>query len=196
VLNDDDPGWPIRKELLLGLIPGAGTFVRRRWRRKADAGLVVLRQIFMSFCLALIMFGVVLVFLWPSQSKEPPAPGFAIGLLLVGVAASVAGRIVEKPLDCTDDRTLAASYGTRFFLRIAFSESAALFGFVGFFTASEWWVYPGGVAIAALGFVRAAPTRTALRRDQERLSDQGCFRSLTAALTAYPPTSRGGSTAH
>jgi pilus assembly protein TadC len=60
----------------------------------------------------------------PSQSKEAPSAGFAIGLLLFGLFAGVAGRIVEKPLVCSDDRALAASYSVRFFLRIAFSESA------------------------------------------------------------------------
>ena len=96
------------------------------------------------------------------------------------------GRVVEKPLDCSDDRRLAESYRTRFFLRIAFAESAALFGFVGFFTASEWWVYPGGVAIAFAWFARAAPTRTRLQQDQEHLSEQGCFRALVPALTRLP----------
>jgi hypothetical protein len=191
VLPDDDPGWPIKKELLFAFIPGAGIFVRRRLAKTAN-GLVALRQVFMSFCLALVMFGVVLVFLWPSQSEETPAPGFAIALMLLGLFSSVSGRVVEKPLDCADDVHLAMSYRGRFFLRIAFAQAAALFGFVGFFTTSEWWVYPCGVAIAFVGFARAAPTRANLRRDQEQLNRQACFRSLVAALTTLPPSPRGG----
>jgi len=147
----------------------------------------MLRQVFVTFCLAIVMFGVVLVFLWPSQSKEPDSPGFASFLLGLGVAAAVVGRLVEKPLVCRSDASLASSYRTRFFLRIAFAESAAMFGFVGFFTASVWWVYPAGAAIALAGFARAAPTRARLHRDQDRLSEQGCFRSLTAALAGQPP---------
>ena len=109
----------------------------------------------------------------------------------LGVAAGILGRLVERPLVCTDDVSLAGSYRTRFFLRIAFAETAALFGFVGFFIASVWWVYPAGAGIAFIGFARAAPTRTRLRRDQERLSEQGCFRSLVAALTRPGETSGG-----
>src|SRR5262249_14829674 len=145
VLDDDDPGWPVRKELLLALVPGVGRVLMRRRLNDTTNGLVLLRQIFMSFCLALIMFGVVLAFLWPSQSKEAADPGFAIVLIVLGATAGIAGRFVEKPLLCTDDRSLVGSYRTRFFLRIAFAESAALFGFVGFFVASVWWVYPAGV---------------------------------------------------
>jgi F0F1-type ATP synthase membrane subunit c/vacuolar-type H+-ATPase subunit K len=155
---------------------------------------LILRQVFVTFCVALGMFGVVLVFLWPSQSKESDSPGFAIFLLALGVAAGIVGRIVEKPLACTNDISLAASYRTRFFLRIAFAESAALFGFVGFFTASVWWVYPAGTAIAFVGFARAAPTRTRLRRDQDRLNEEGCFRSLVAALASRPTAPPHGST--
>lgn len=188
MLDDNDPGWPVRKELLLALVPGvAQIFLRRRLDKTANP-LALLRQVFMSFCLAIVGFGVVLAFLWPSQSKEAASPGLAIGLVVLGAAAGIAGRLIEKPLLCTDDRSLAWSYRVRFFLRIAFAESAALFGFVGFFIASEWWVYPAGAAIAFVGFARAAPTRARLRRDQERLNERGCFRSLVAALTGPPPT--------
>ena len=191
VLNDDDPGWPVGKQLLLGLVPGMS---RRALRRQFDStgnALVLLRQVFMSFCLALVLFGVVLAFLWPAQSKEPESPGLAVLILGLGIAAGVAGRFVEKPLVCTDDASLAGSYRTRFFVRIAFAETAAVFGFVGFFIASVWWVYPAGATIAFIGFARAAPSRTRLRRDQERLSESGCFRSLVTALSHPPPASAG-----
>jgi F0F1-type ATP synthase membrane subunit c/vacuolar-type H+-ATPase subunit K len=188
-MGDDDPGWPVRWELLLALVPGVGRiFLRRRLDNTANP-LALLRQVFMSFCLAIVGFGVVLAFLWPSQSKEAASPGLAIGLVLLGAAAGIAGRFIEKPLVCTDDRSLAGSYRARFFLRIAFADTGALFGFVGFFITSEWWVYPAGAAIAFVGFARAAPTRARLRRDQERLNEDGCFRSLVAALTGPPPTS-------
>jgi F0F1-type ATP synthase membrane subunit c/vacuolar-type H+-ATPase subunit K len=191
VLPDDDPGWPAGKELFLALLPGGVRLLSSRRLNRPANRLVLLRQVFLSFCLAIVMFGVVLTFLWPAQSKEPDSPGLAIGLIGLGLLAGITGRFLEKPLACADDSALAGSYRTRFFLRVAFAESAALFGFVGFFIASVPWVYPAGAAIAFVGFARAAPTRTNLRRDQERLSDEGCYRSLVRALAGLPPTSRG-----
>jgi hypothetical protein len=94
----------------------------------------------------------------------------------------------EPPLNCTSDATLAVSYRARFFFRIAFSEAAALFGFVGFFITYSWWPYPVGVAITAYGFRHAAPTRANLRRDQERLAEQGCSRPLVRVLRTAPGT--------
>jgi len=183
VLPDDDPGWPLKKELLLALVPGFGRVLVRRRLDPNENGLVLLRQVFLSFCIAIVLFGVVLAFLWPSQSNEPASPGLAVGIIVVGIATGIAGRFVEKPLVCSDEATLAGSYRTRFFLRIAFAECAALFGFVGFFIASVWWVYPVGALVTLTGFARAAPTRARLQRDQERLNGQGCFRSLVAALS-------------
>jgi len=54
----------------------------------------------------------------------------------------------------------AGSYRAKFILGIAFSNAVALFGFVGFFLAGEWWTYAIGVALAFVGFVVARPTRT------------------------------------
>jgi F0F1-type ATP synthase membrane subunit c/vacuolar-type H+-ATPase subunit K len=190
VLPDDDPGWPAGKELFLALLPGGVRLLTSRRLNRPANGLVLLRQVFLSFCLAIVMFGVVLAFLWPSQSKEPDSPGLAIGLVGLGLAAGIMGRFVEKPLVCANDSALVGSYRARFFVRIAFAESAALFGFVGFFIASVIWVYPAGAAIAFIGFARAAPTRTNLRRDQERLNDESCYRSLVKALAGLRPASR------
>ena len=177
----DDPGWPIGGWWLVSLLPGVRLFLRHRLTAGTN-GLVALRQAFLSYCFGVIAFGVALVFLWPSQSAQPKSPGVAIGLLVLGAALAIVGRVIEKPLDCTGDRQLAGTYRVRFFVRIACSEAAALFGFVGFFMTSEWWVYPGGAAIAFVGFVRAAPTRARLLRDQELLAEGGCHRSLVAAL--------------
>lgn len=113
-------------------------------------------------------------------------------MLIAGFTAGLVGPGIERPLDCTDDRRLAGSYRTRFFLRIAFSEVAALFGFVAFFVTYYWWAYPIGAAIAALGFRRAAPTAANLRHDQEILSRSGCGRSLVRALRQPNPSGGAG----
>ncbi len=190
MLDDEDPGWPLGKALILSVLPWVAVMLLRRQTGKARDGLILLRQVFLAFLTAILLFGVVLLALWPAQSTADPSPTLALVLIGLGVSSAVVQRFVEKPLDCTDDVKLADSYRTRFFRRIAMSEAAALFGFVGFFTASVWWVYPVGAAIALVGFARAAPTRRHLHRDQERLTEQSCFRSLLRALRTAPPAAR------
>ncbi|MCA1696402.1 MAG: hypothetical protein LC749_17725, partial [Actinobacteria bacterium] len=115
---DDDPGWRFSWRTLLMAIPGIGPVLRRRSARRNQDGLVVLREVFTAFCLAIGWFGVVVVALYPSEDHphHPPA-GVAVGLLIAGGVAALVGPRVERPLDCTDDRRLAASYRVRFFLR-------------------------------------------------------------------------------
>ena len=176
--------------MLTFLLPGYGIASRRRAERFRGDGLIMLRQVILSFCGSLVLFGVVLLSMYPSSvpPREPPNT-FIIGLLTVGALnVIVVGRRIERPLDCTDDGKLASTYRTRFFLRIAFAQAAAMFGFVGFFATYAWWPYPVGLAICAIGFVRAAPTRRNLERDQERLAEASCFRPLVRALrSAMPP---------
>jgi hypothetical protein len=85
------------------------------------------------------------------------------------VVSLIVPRLVQCPLDCTDPGALLATYWTRFFLRIAFADAAALVGFV---LADSWWLYPLGAAFAFVGFVRLAPTERNLQRDQEALTSQ------------------------
>jgi len=186
VLDDDDPGWPWRRAPFV-VFPLYGQLLQRRSRRDLNRdGLLMLRELFMAFVAAILLFGVVLSFMDAGETE--PSPGLAVGLLALGVLAGIMGRVVERPLDCTSDQKLAASYRTRFFIRIAFSETAALFGFVGFFLTAERWVYPIAAAITLVGFARAAPTRAHLQQDQERLSERACFRSLVNAIRATPPS--------
>lgn len=201
VMVEDDPGWRMSWPAVLSmLIPRWGLRVqlRRAESGKVD-GLVMLRQVFVSFCFAIVAVGVVLAVLYPGSTPpaDPPTE-VVIALLVVGALAHVFERTMEKPLDCEDDATLATSYRTRFFLRLAFSEAAALIGFVGFFLTYAWWPYPVGATITAIGFRRAAPTSARLARDQEILQSRGCGRSLLAALrqpaspTALTDPSSGG----
>ena len=140
-------------------------------------------QIFIAFVSALLLFQIVLLFM--GTTDGPTSTGAAFALLGIGaLSVFVMAPIIERRalLDCASETTLAASYRTRFFLRIAFAESAALFGFVGFFIANLWWVYPASLVLAAVGFLRLAPTRANLAEDQRLLRDRGCNLSLVAAL--------------
>ena len=189
---DDDPGWGFSWQLVLMVIPFVGLVYRRRSERRASDGLVAIRQVFTSVSLSIVPFGIFFVVLYPSykQLRHPPV-GVAIGSLVAGALSALIGPRIERPLDCADDARLAASYRVRFFLRLAFSEVAALFGFVVFFLTYLWWTYPAGAFITAFGLRRAAPTAGKLHRDQEVLTLAGCPRSLVHALRTIRPPGRG-----
>ena len=180
--EEEDPGWPIdARTLWVVLVPG---LLRRRLRRQGGtSGLSQLRMVFIAFCNEICLFGVVLLFIVPFSGRGE------VALVFVGVVALVAlvdytvvGRL-ERPLLCD---AAAASYRTRFFVRIASAEALALIGFVGSFTFRAAWVYFPCALLAAIGFARAAPTRAALQRDQQQLIGQGCGKSLVAALNTPP----------
>jgi F0F1-type ATP synthase membrane subunit c/vacuolar-type H+-ATPase subunit K len=156
-----------------------------QWRvpRDGQDGLIVLRQVLMTFCIALALIGLVIALLYPSSAPPADPPDSLCELPAAPrCRRGVANASHRATLNCTDDSTLASSYRARFFLRVAFANAAALFGFIGFFLTNEWWPYPVGLAIAACGLIRAAPTRERLRRDQERLAETSCFRRLVPAL--------------
>jgi hypothetical protein len=182
---DDDPGWGISwRTLLYALVPQLGM---ARDRRMAETGtidgLLALRRVFVSFVIAIVLMGVVVVFLDSGgEPPDDPQTAVAVVLLALGAGSATIGPRLARPLDCTSDATLANGYRTRFFLRIAFSEAAALLGFVAFFLTSAWWPYPLGAAIALAGFARAAPTAAHLAADQDELATRGCGRSLVNAL--------------
>lgn len=176
---DDDPGWPLSPMLL---VPGLG--VRLAQRRAAGDGLVLLRLVFVMFVFALVMFGVVLLFVDLSEGSSVGL--FAAVVVADGTGSTIVASMHRRPLDCSSEAALADSYRTRFFLRIALAESAALLGFVGVFLTGARWLYLLAVMFTAVGFARAAPTRRALQREGDELAMLGCGRSLVAALRQSP----------
>lgn len=179
-----DPGWRRVRADPLALATGG---LPVRLGRRASDGLIQLRSLFLTFSTALVLIGGVVAILATTSSSEPssgiPDAAVAAAIAVVGLVQHVLGfTVVPKPLDCTDETRLAASYRARFFLRVAFSESAALLGFVGFVLTARWWTYAVGFVFAAIGFARLAPTAGHLQDDQRALWDRGCERSLTAAL--------------
>ncbi len=191
---DADPGW---RQALRGaawiMVPGVALHRhRRRVEQRRIEPLAGLRSIFVAFSVALLLVGVVVVILWGASDLgedglSPTAVGVAVGA--IGVATLAAPKVADRPLDCADDQSLVRSYTTRFFLRVAFGESAALVGFVGFILCGNPLVYFVGLALTAVGFWQAAPTARNLAEDQERLRAAGCGRSLVVALRTAPPSS-------
>lgn len=180
-----DPGWGrFGPRLFLFLVPGYLTLFSRGRGWSENDGLVTLRQLWLTFVAAVVLFGVVVAFVVPGAPTSPAGP-WIIALVVIGAAAvTAASAFGRHPLNCTSGPALATSYRTRFFLRLALSEAVALFGFVASFLAGHWWLYWVGAAFTFVGFALNSPTRAHLAADQERLSSSGCFQSLAQALRA------------
>jgi hypothetical protein len=193
--SDGDPGWrPALKASLWTLIPGLGLVRARSQRGAGDPdGLVQLRSILVSFASSLVLIGIVVAFLAGGDTRSSMSGEAGAALVVAaGTVALLLVRFVPRPLDCSSDVTLAASYVTRFFLRLGFSEAAGLVGFVGFFLTANPAMYPLGLAFTAVGFAWLAPTAAHLEADQEDLHAAGCSRSLVAAVRAGRHTGRLG----
>jgi hypothetical protein len=181
--RSQDPGWNLGWRSLILFVPGV---LQYRVRHAAGDGLVLLRDVFVSFVGSLVLFGVILTFVVAGRQRGSPWP-WAVAILAIGVICAVVPNVVARPLDCSIDLKLAGSYRTRFYTRMAFAEIPAMFAFVFAFTNGPAWLYYFGAVITLVRMAMAAPTPTAIRRDQDELDAQGCERSLVAALRRLPP---------
>lgn len=150
----------------------------------------MLQTLLAAASMALVLFGVALVFVL--ASNEDADAGFSLALAtgmvaVMGAATVLAGPRVASALDPSSPTTLADSYRRRFILRLAVSESAALTGFLGSILAASFLPYAVGFCFAAIGFARIRPTPARIAADQEQLNLSGSPHSLDAAL-------RGGAT--
>jgi hypothetical protein len=193
----DDPGWrpALRGIWWAMLIPGQLASQQRRASQAGVNGLTILRRVFVSFAFALALIGVVVVVLSSTtklNSHPMSADAVLVAIAIIGAAALILPRNIERQLDCSDDGHLAGSYRTRFFLRVAFSQAVSLVGFAGFILTNAGWLYAVGAAFTAFGYCRLAPTAANLARDQVTLVETGCGRSLIRALAALPPSDPTG----
>ncbi|MGK2929128.1 MAG: hypothetical protein ACSLFO_06065 [Acidimicrobiales bacterium] len=146
----------------------------------------MLRLLFTAFATALVFIGIVVLTLSTGDDADGSmsATVVAAGVVAYGFVSVTVPRLVGRALDCSSPETLIGGYRTRFFLRIAYADAAALIGFVGFFLSGDWWLYPLGAFFSLIGFIQLAPTRRNLERDQEELNSSGCGLSLVNALTS------------
>jgi hypothetical protein len=136
--------------------------------------------VWLSFTVAVVLFGVVAVLATGGTPAEPAGwwvAALAVVSVLCLTTAEVFGR---RPLDCRDLASLAAGYRNRFFLRMACSEAIALFAFVATFIVGQGWIYWLFLPFTLYGFGRNArppgisapswrePHRTLRRRDRDR----------------------------
>ena len=184
---EDDPKDPFR----LGDDPGW----RPGPRDGRPDGLVALRFVFLSFCVALLMIGVVVGLLASSVAERDQVtsgPVALVGVVVIGVLSLVLVRFVPIRLDCADELALARSWRGRFFARMAASEVSALAGFIAFHLTGVPALYPVGLVFTAIGFAVSGPLRANLVRDQEALALRACAIPLVPALRRPVPRAADG----
>jgi hypothetical protein len=186
---DEDPGWRLTWSALPALL--VPQLAMRRMARSDADPLVALRSLFLTFCAAIVGVGIVATVLGDVTVKSHSS-GVSLAIAVAaGCASLLAQRFYSRPLDCTSLDSLRSSYTTRFFLRVAFADAAALVGFMLDIAMGPWWVYFVGAGFAAVGLAQVSPTRRHLAQDQDELSIDGCTRSLTEALRRSTPASGG-----
>jgi F0F1-type ATP synthase membrane subunit c/vacuolar-type H+-ATPase subunit K len=177
-----DPGWQLSP---LHFVPFGARVAMMRSKRSGASSLVVLRQVFVSFCTVVVLFAVVVAMVArPAAGETSRDVGtWTAVVVLVGAVALTATRMISaRRLDTTDATTLGNAFRTRFFLGLATAESVALVGFVGAFLALSPAVYLLAAVMTLVGFALIAPTRVHLEREDEALRAAGSTISLYEAL--------------
>jgi hypothetical protein len=177
----DDPGWRLTPRLLLFLVPGYLASSRKNGLANVDL-LERMRQAWTAFTIALLAFGVVIYLVVPGSTEHRTTP-FVIGLSIYTALCLFAEETFgRRSVKDVGPELVAAKYQARFFLRVAFSNSIALAAFVFTFTLGQWWLYWLFLPFALVGLWRAAPTRSRLAQEQDRLYGESCSISLVKAL--------------
>jgi hypothetical protein len=144
-------------------------------------GLSTLRTLLWSF-VAMPVVLLLVAFLVAGDGGDTSTAVVAVALVGWSLLTQVLGRVLPPPLAGEDAAELASSYRTRFFVRLAIFESAALLGFVAAIVTGNPWVHVIGLVSTEAGFAAAAPTDTNLARDQEALRGRGSALDLVASL--------------
>jgi hypothetical protein len=186
MFEEEDPGWPWPRlrDVPYVFVP---QLAARRLASRGGGFLSSTRLLFFSYTSSLLVFQVVLLFLHPRPTASSTETALCLAIVVVAALATPVARRFEATLDCASDVALVVSYRQRFFRRVAFAQVPALLAFVFTFLTGRWWLYTLGMVIGLLSMWAAAPTRAALRHDQERLDRQRCARSLVSALVHPRP---------
>lgn len=149
--------------------------------------------IYLGLAAGIALFAVVAAVTGGSSEAGSTGPPVAVvvGVFVITAVAQVVFGRIERPLDCSTPRSLASTFQARMVMRLAVAEAGALFGVVIFFLTGEWWTLAVGLAIGGFGFLRAAPTVTALEEEQSRLTAGGCPHDLLDALRQPVAPNRG-----
>lgn len=149
---------------------------------------------YFAFAVGMITLSLVTFFITTSSTSSSEAsPIIAVAAMFGAAVAQLALRRFGPPLKHSSESELRGTYVSRFFLRIAVAESAALIAVALVFSGMPAWTLLVGLAISGLGLWQAAPTPAALQKEQEHLNLQGCQYLLVDALKASPPATSGSS---
>ena len=178
---DEDPGWPLSWKTIPSVLLLPLT-VHRAGRDTGSDPLVLLRKVFIVFCVSIAGVTVVVLVLGDvSEGREPVA--VSVGVVGgYGIVSLFAPRLINRPLDCSSGPALVVSYRTRFFLGAAVANAAAMVGLVISTSLGPWWVYFVGAGFTVIGLARIAPSRGHLEADELELRSAGCSLSLIRSL--------------
>lgn len=191
-----DPGWsPALRSAWRFAIPFmAMASTRGRNNPAAGSGITAVRSTFIVFTVAQPLIGLAVGVLAIAADLEEITDPIATTLIAAaaeGALVAVGFHFSNRPLDCSDPKTLAISYTSRrFFVVLAFANAAALAGFTAFILCANPLPYIVGVALAAPLYRRSAPTRTRFALTQDELERVGCRLDLASAINAYGLTQK------
>jgi hypothetical protein len=184
-MSYEDPGWT---RAGVGAIPFVG-----RWliRRSEYDGITNARALFLTFFIALLFVGLVLLSIVRGPGKQGSWPAIVLGV--VGLASVYAvQRVRRTPFwRGTDPQRIARQYLTPMVLGIAFGEAPALISFVISVIQRVHWPYLEGLGFAVVNFASIAPTRSDIERRQMQLREAGVSINLGQSLLDLPPSRHG-----
>src|ERR1700730_12768968 len=184
----NDPGWSgVWPSALWGFIPMIGLHRVRRGR-----GIEPLRSVFVSYMTGVVLFGVPLAFVALHHGSSATTTVCIGAVLAAGVMSIAAINMFQRrPRDVSSPATLADTYRSNFFLKVAFAEFIALVGFTLTFVSGSYVLYPIAVALSLLAFAVAAPTRADVTGRQDEIRLVGSSLDLLQVLQTEPWRRRG-----
>jgi hypothetical protein len=132
----------------------------------------------LAFAIVVVVFTVT-----GTAARGLEVPLTAVVVTLVGVAFSVAGRLVrQRSRACGSRVEVLRSYRARLVGCAFLAEGSAAAGLVAFLLTDHVAVFMIGAAFAVIGFVPIAPTRRNLEAEEHEFARRGCRQSLVGAL--------------
>jgi len=179
-MSDDprDPGWGSAfSQVARRLIPVL---------RTSGDPLTILRTLYLSFWVALVLILWILSFLEADGDSLSPGAGFAIVTGLAAVNTSIVAIVRTRPLTGFTPDELAGAYRSSMFIRLAIAESIAMVGLVLFFVTGSLAVYGLAALLTIPGFLLAAPTSGDIAMHQRLLDERGENVDLFGTLIGQP----------